>query len=149
VRRKCSGSGGTGLTFYSSRKFRKIVKREKKNSRFLCFARACDLIFRMKEKVGIGIIGTGFARKVQIPAFLECSGARVVSVASGQLKNAEETAREFKVGHFTDNWRETVEREDVDLICITTPPDTHFEMTLRAIELGKHRFVRKADGDER
>ncbi len=97
----------------------------------------------MKEKVGIGIIGTGFARKVQIPAFLECEAARIVSVASGQIKNAQDTAREFNIGHFTDDWRETVGREDVDLVCITTPPDTHFEMALRAIELGKHVLCEK------
>ncbi|MDQ3321766.1 MAG: Gfo/Idh/MocA family oxidoreductase, partial [Acidobacteriota bacterium] len=97
----------------------------------------------MKDTVGIGIIGTGFARKVQIPAFLKCDGAKIISVASGQLKNAEDTAREFNIGHFTDDWRETIGREDVDLICITTPPDTHYAMTLRAIELGKHVLCEK------
>lgn len=109
-----------------------------------CFLRApCDLIFRMKEKIGIGIIGTGFARKVQIPAFLKCDGAGIVSVASGRLANAEDTAREFNIGHFTGDWRETVERTDVDLVCVTTPPDTHFAMTMRALELGKHVLCEK------
>lgn len=92
----------------------------------------------MKEKIGIGIIGTGFARRVQIPAFLECEGAEIVSVASGHLANAEATANEFKIRHFTDDWRETVDNADVDLVCITTPPNTHFEMTIRALENGKH-----------
>ncbi len=97
----------------------------------------------MNKKVGIGIIGTGFAKKVQIPCFLECENAKVVSVASGHLENAEKTAKEFSIEHFTNNWRETVERADVDLICITTPPDTHFEMTIRAIENGKHILCEK------
>jgi predicted dehydrogenase len=97
----------------------------------------------MKETVGIGIIGTGFARRVQIPAFLQCDGARVVSIASGHSANAEAAAREFNVGHFTDDWRETVGREDVDLVCITTPPDTHFEMTLSALENNKHVLCEK------
>ncbi len=97
----------------------------------------------MKETVGIGIIGTGFSRKVQIPAFLQCAGARIVSVASGHLENAEATAREFNIGHFTDDWRKTVERDDVDLVCITTPPDTHHEMTLHAIDCGKHILCEK------
>ncbi len=97
----------------------------------------------MKETVGIGIIGTGFARRVQIPAFLECKGARVVSVASGHLENAQATAREFNVEHYTDDWRATVKRADVDLICITTPPGTHYEMTLAAIENGKHVLCEK------
>ncbi len=97
----------------------------------------------MKKKIGIGIIGTGFARKVQIPCFLECKDAEIISVTSGHLENAESTANEFGIAHFTDNWRETVEREDVDLVCITTPPDTHYEMTLAAIELGKHILCEK------
>lgn len=97
----------------------------------------------MKEKIGIGIIGTGFARKTQIPAFAEIEKAEVVSVASGHFENAESTAKEFGIGHFTDNWRETVERDGVDLVCITTPPVTHKEMTLRSIELGKHILCEK------
>ncbi len=97
----------------------------------------------MKEKVRIGIIGTGFARTVQIPAFLECEGAEIVSIASGHLENAEKCAKEFGVKHFTDNWRETVENKEVDLVCITTPPDTHCEMTLYAIECGKHILCEK------
>lgn len=97
----------------------------------------------MKETVGIGIIGTGFARRVQIPAFLQCAGARIASVASGHLENAKATANEFGVEHFTDDWRETIARADVDLVCITTPPDTHFEMTLEALEHGKHVLCEK------
>lgn len=97
----------------------------------------------MKEKVGIGIIGTGFARKVQIPCFLECENASIASVASGKLENAESAAREFDIAHFTDNWRETVENKDVDLVCITTPPNLHLEQTLYALEHGKHILCEK------
>ncbi len=97
----------------------------------------------MKDKVRIGIIGTGFARKVQIPAFLDCENAEIVSVASGNLANAERAAREFNIGHFTDDWQTTVERDDIDLICITTPPNLHFEQTLYAIERGKHILCEK------
>ncbi|HXH69653.1 MAG TPA: Gfo/Idh/MocA family oxidoreductase, partial [Pyrinomonadaceae bacterium] len=92
---------------------------------------------------GIGIIGTGFARKVQIPAFNQCKNAEIVSVASGRRENAEEVAKEFNIAHFTDNWRETVEREDVDLVCITTPPNLHREMTLFALEHNKHILCEK------
>jgi predicted dehydrogenase len=97
----------------------------------------------MKETVGIGIIGTGFGRKVQIPSFLECGEARIVSVASGHAENAESAAKEFGIGHWTADWRETVSREDVDLVCITTPPDTHYEMTLFSLEKGKHILCEK------
>lgn len=97
----------------------------------------------MKDKVKIGIIGTGFARKVQIPAFLSCSDAEIVSVASGSLENAKGTAAEFGIGHFTDDWRASASLPDVDLVCITTPPNLHREMALFAIEHGKHILCEK------
>lgn len=97
----------------------------------------------MKDKVGVGIIGTGFARKVQIPSFAACDGAEVVSVASGSLQNAEDTAREFGIGHYTGDWRETAGHEDVDLVCITTPPKLHREMVLFAIDHKKHILCEK------
>jgi predicted dehydrogenase len=97
----------------------------------------------MKEHVGIGIIGTGFARKVQIPGFKAVNGCKVVSIASARLENARATAEEFGVEHYTDNWQETVEREDVDLLCITTPPVLHKEMALFAIDHGKHILCEK------
>jgi predicted dehydrogenase len=97
----------------------------------------------MKEVVRIGIIGTGFARKVQIPAFQLCEAARVVSIASASFANAKSTAEEFRIDHSTDDWRETVAREDVDLVCITTPPKFHRDMTLMAIQNGKHVLCEK------
>ncbi|GIU82163.1 MAG: oxidoreductase [Pyrinomonadaceae bacterium] len=95
------------------------------------------------ETVRIGVIGTGFGRTVQIPSFLKIEGAKVVSVASASLEKARKTAEEFGIEHFTDDWRETVKREDVDLVCITTPPIFHHEMTLFAIECGKHVLCEK------
>jgi len=103
----------------------------------------CFKFSDMKETVGIGIIGTGFARKVQIPAFKSCEGAEVVSVASASTENAKATAEEYGIEHFTTDWRETIARDDVDLICITTPPKFHHEMTLAAIENGKHVLCEK------
>lgn len=97
----------------------------------------------MKGRVGIGIIGTGFARKVQIPAFAACEGVKLVSVASGSVENARLTAEEFGFDHFTGDWRETVSHADVDLVCITTPPNLHKEMTLAALKQRKHVVCEK------
>ena len=97
----------------------------------------------MKEKIRIGIIGTGFAKTVQIPAFHQIDGAEIVSIASAHSENAEMTARDFGIAHFTGDWRETVINEAVDLICITTPPVFHREMTLLALEHGKHVLCEK------
>lgn len=95
------------------------------------------------DQVGIGFIGTGFARSVQMPAFAACEGATLVSIASGSAENAAKAARDFGVGHYTGDWRETVAHPDVDLVCVTTPPNLHKEMVLAAIENGKHVLAEK------
>lgn len=87
--------------------------------------------------IGVGIIGTGFARKTQVPAFRACAGARVVAIASAHLANAEQAAREHDIGYFTDDWRTLITRDDVDLVSIVTPPVTHLEMSLAALDAGK------------
>ena len=115
---------------------------DRKSTLFVLCGSLC-VNFNMSEKAGIGIIGTGFARKVQIPAFKACEGAEIVSVASGSIENAEATAKEFGVGHFTADWRETASHDSVDMVVITTPPNLHREMTLFAIDRGKHILCEK------
>lgn len=87
-----------------------------------------------KSLVGIGIIGTGFARTTQIPGFRDCMGAKVVAIASRHRERAEDVAREFSIEHVCSDWQELVEHRDVDLVSIVTPPATHMEITLAALE---------------
>jgi predicted dehydrogenase len=90
-----------------------------------------------KGSIGIGIIGTGFARTTQLPAFRACADARLVAIASGRRENAERVAREFDIPVAAADWREVVEHPEVALVSIVTPPSTHEEMSLAALEAGK------------
>jgi predicted dehydrogenase len=90
-----------------------------------------------KSFIGVGIIGAGFARSTQVPAFRASEGARVVAIASGHRENAESVAREFGIPFVGNDWREVFEHADVDLVCVTTPPVFHREMTLAALAGGK------------
>lgn len=97
----------------------------------------------MSKKIGVGFIGTGFAKSVQMPAFAWCDNARLVSVSSGSAENAKAAAERFDIPHIGGDWRETVSHPEVDLVCITTPPSMHREMALFAIESGKHMLAEK------
>src|SRR5215212_6009393 len=90
-----------------------------------------------RDTIGIGVIGTGFARTTQLPAWAACRDARVVAVASGHRENAERAAREFGIPFVADDWRGVVAREDVQLVSIVTPPFTHAEMVGAALAAGK------------
>jgi len=84
--------------------------------------------------IGIGIVGTGFARTTQIPGFRDCMGAKVVAIASRHRQRAEAVAREFSIPHVCNDWQELVAHKDIDLVSIVTPPSTHMEVTLAALE---------------
>src|SRR3982074_818927 len=89
------------------------------------------------KTVRIGIIGAGFARTTQIPGFKACDGARIVAIASARREHAENVAREFGIEQVESDWRALVARDDIDLVSIVTPPVTHCEMTLSALDHGK------------
>jgi predicted dehydrogenase len=89
------------------------------------------------KPVRIGIIGAGFARTTQIPGFRDCMGARIVAIASRDPEHATDVAKEFQIAHVANDWRELVTRDDVDLVSVVTPPATHMEMTLAALDHGK------------
>jgi predicted dehydrogenase len=92
-----------------------------------------------KSPVGIGIVGTGFARTTQIPGFRDCMGAKVVAIASRNRERAEAVAKEFGIEHVAADWQELVAHPDVDLVSVVTPPSTHMEITLAA--LGQRKAV--------
>jgi predicted dehydrogenase len=95
------------------------------------------------DHVRIGVIGAGFARTTQIPAFKNCKDARLVAIASARREHAQEVAREFDIPHVESDWRALVARDDIDLVSIVTPVVTHCEMTLAAVSHGKSVLCEK------
>ena len=89
------------------------------------------------KTIGVGIVGAGFARTTQIPGFRNCPGARIVAITSRHRERAQAVADEFGIEHVANDWKELVARDDVDLVSVVTPPSTHMEITLAALEHGK------------
>jgi len=61
-------------------------------------------------------------------------GAKVVAISSRSRERGEAIAKEFGIEHFTDDWHELVAHPDVDLVSVVTPPSTHMEITLAALD---------------
>ena len=87
-----------------------------------------------KAPVGIGIVGTGFARTTQIPGFRDCMGAKIVAVASRSRERAEAVGKEFGIEYVAHDWQDLIAHKDVDLVSIVTPPSTHMEIALAALD---------------
>lgn len=56
---------------------------------------------------------------------------------------AESAAERFGWIESSSNWREVINRPDIDIVDVVTPPNLHEEITLAALAAGKHVFVEK------
>ncbi len=90
----------------------------------------------------IGVIGTGFGRQVQIPAFQAHPRAQVLAVASATPGKAAAVAAECGIRHAFDDWRDLV-RVELDLVSITPQPVHHRAMALAAAAAGRHILCEK------
>ncbi len=94
------------------------------------------------KTIGIGFVGTGFARSTQAPVLRTIEGARLAAVASGRIENARRMADEFSMRAMS-SWDELVTLPEVDLVIIASPPNTHHPVTLAALSAGKHVICEK------
>ncbi len=93
----------------------------------------------MPDTVRIGLIGAGgYTKSRMLPGFQNAANCEVTTVANHRRENAEKVAAQFNIPNVMDDWRQVIESSDVDAVLIGTPPSTHLEMTLAALEAGKH-----------
>jgi predicted dehydrogenase len=92
--------------------------------------------------MSIGIIGTGWGARVQVPVFTSV-GLEVVGIAGRDRPKTEQLALQHNIGFATHDWRELLARDDVQFVSIVTPPNTHREMAVAALEAGKHVLCEK------
>ncbi len=93
--------------------------------------------------VRVGFIGSGFARRVQLPALALVPGTKATAIASGHRANAEAVAREFGLPHVFTDGTELARSTDVDLVIVSSTPDTHARYAIAALEAGKHVLCEK------
>lgn len=93
--------------------------------------------------VRIGFIGSGFARRVQLPALAFVPATKPTAIASGYRANAEAVAREFGLPHVFSDGTELARSADVDLVIVSSTPDSHARYAIAALEAGKHVLCEK------
>ncbi len=91
---------------------------------------------------GIGIIGTGWGVRAQLPAF-RAAGLEVVALAGQQREKTQRIAYHHAIPYATDAWHTLVEHADVALVSVVTPPRLHCEMAIAALQAGKHVLCEK------
>jgi predicted dehydrogenase len=89
--------------------------------------------------IRVGFVGAGNnTRRHHIPKLKAQPGVEMVTVANRSKESGERVAKEFGIARVAGDWREVVNAPDVDAICIGTWPYMHAELTIAALEAGKH-----------
>jgi len=92
--------------------------------------------------MSVAIIGTGWGTRVQVPAF-RAAGLPIVGLAARDEAKTAQQALELAIPFHTTDWRDLIERSDVQWVSIVTPPHTHKEIAIAALEAGKHVLCEK------
>lgn len=93
------------------------------------------------QPVRIGIIGAGGIVKYRhLPGFAKLPEVTVAAVCNRSRESGEAVAREWGIPEVMTDWRALVARDDLDAVLIGTWPYTHAEMSIAALEAGKHVF---------
>ncbi len=104
----------------------------------------------MKKKLNVGIIGYGFMGRAhsnafrQANRFFDLENELVLKAASARnVERLEAFCESAGWEEAVPNWRELVERDDIDIIDIAAPNDVHCEMALAAAAAGKMIWCEK------
>lgn len=97
------------------------------------------------HRINVGIIGCGGIAATHIDAYLRfperCRLAAFADVVEGSA-----TAKAKEMGcdvRCFDGWGPLLALSEIDLVSICTPPSTHVELAVAALEAGKHVLIEK------
>lgn len=96
------------------------------------------------DQVNWGFIGCGNVTEVKSgPAFRLIANSDVVAVMRRDGKKAKDYAKRHKIAKWYDNAQQLIRDPEINAIYISTPPDTHAQYTIQALEAGKPVYVEK------
>ena len=96
------------------------------------------------DEINWGIIGCGDVTEVKSgPAFNKVPDSRLIAVMRRTTHLAEDYARRHNVPRWYDDADRLIHDKEVNAVYIATPPSSHMEYTIRALEAGKPVYVEK------
>jgi predicted dehydrogenase len=100
---------------------------------------------KTRKTLRIGLIGTQFMGKAHSNAWSQVnhffpSSTHVVkqAICGRNEERARDMAETWEWKNVVTDWRELIERKDIDLIDICTPNNSHAEIAIAALKAGKH-----------
>ncbi|PHS40061.1 MAG: oxidoreductase [Sulfurovum sp.] len=98
-----------------------------------------------KDIINIALVGAGgFATGMHLPNIDKLSDKyKLYAVMNRTGYKAKVVAEQYNANYATTNYEDILNDKNVDLVLISTRHDSHAELTLQALNAGKHVFVEK------
>jgi predicted dehydrogenase len=93
----------------------------------------------------VGVIGAGTQGKRRAQTVKYYKETELVVVADARRETAEAVADQLGC-EASDSWQAVTERDDLDIICVSTPPASHTTISVPALKNGKHVLCEKPLG---
>jgi predicted dehydrogenase len=97
----------------------------------------------LPDDLRVGIIGVGWGSLVQAPAFRHAQGFELVALCSRREGPLQAAGAKHGIADLSTDWAEFVRRDDLDVISIASPVETHKPMTLAVVAAGKQVICEK------
>jgi len=98
----------------------------------------------MGNKIRVGLIGAGvqagWGGSVHAKAIEALPDFELTAVATAHRETADQAARAFNAEFAFDDYRELIACPDVDVVAVVVRVPHHHQMTLAALDAGKHVF---------
>jgi biliverdin reductase len=93
-----------------------------------------------QTKLGVGIVGTGYAAKRRAEAFQADDRTRVIAVTGNSPENTETFCQTYNVSPI-NSWQQLVSHSDIDLVAIATINRDHGAIARAALQAKKHVII--------
>ena len=85
----------------------------------------------------VGIVGGGkVAKGAHIPAWFKVRGVEIAAICDNNELEAKKTAKMFNIDRSYGDLTEMLKKEELDIVDICTPPQTHASLSIQAMEAG-------------
>lgn len=96
------------------------------------------------RKLGVGVLGAHtWAEKAHLPGYAADPRVDLVAICDVVPERAAAMARQFGARHIYTKPEELLADQDIQMVDVCTPTDTHFELGMAAIAAGKHVLCEK------
>jgi predicted dehydrogenase len=98
----------------------------------------------MTDQVRVGVIGTSwYADLAHLPRVKSHQCAELKAICGRNRARAEEMAKKYGIPLVFTDYREMIEKGDLDAVIVSTPDDLHYPMTMDALDAGLHVLCEK------